>query len=67
MCIDARSDYRAAEIGDGLATTVQMAQEISDAHCAAFDGGSSQAATTMLYVQVDVANAHSQETILVCT
>ena len=66
MLIDARTDDRAAEIGCGAPATMQMAQEVSKADCAVFDGGASQAAATLLQVRVDLVNAQARKALLVC-
>ena len=47
------------------AATMQMAQEVSQADCAVFDGGASQAATTVLQVRVDLVNAQARKALLV--
>src|SRR6266478_2812978 len=43
-----------------------MAQEVSKADGAVFDGGASQPATTLLQVRIDVANAQVREALLIC-
>jgi hypothetical protein len=44
---------------------MQMAQEVSQADCAVFDGGAFQAATTVLQVRVDLVNAQARKALLV--